>query len=282
MKTNEKNFEVMNMTELRTELEFLIDAFNDSTDAEERIDLDIKHKKYVDRYNHLSLHDAYGRCLSAEIPIKALAEMYYYDTIKTDDKKHTEVINGIERTVVTRSINEGYKRLSLVKFIEWCEEANKTVTASKHWRSECAKARNEVIEQIKRVMNSNADKNAISYSKIKAAMQKMFDALVFIKAPSGKNAIVANGEIARWVEKFSTDRKDSRTDDGEVKITGTVMSKQKWAILQMDALNKVFTGKKFEIFYGDEVPEDGAEAEEENAEVEKPATEDDKQNKADK
>lgn len=246
-----KNYENKTMAELRQELNDSVDAYNTSTDIKERVELQVEHKKIVDAYNELSLHTAYATCMKDANPIVALAKTYYYDTISVSDKPHKTEVNGVIKSTLTRAISESHKKLNLVKFIEWTEEFNKSVTADKNWRSKVEAARKVVEDQWKKFFESNKDSHSMSIGKTKRAIQDMFDALVYIKSETGKNAVIANGDIAKWVLGFANARKDSKVD-GKITITGTVLSKQTWATLQMDILHKAVENKTFDIVYGEE------------------------------
>ena len=251
-----KTIENMTMVELMAELRESVDKYNLSNDENERVELVLQQKEIVKKYNELSLLTTYGECLSAEHPIIALAETYYFPTISVKDNSHNEVVDGVVKVTHARSISDGDKRLILADFITWVEELNKSVTVEKQWRVKVGEARDVVEKQWKAFFAANKDSHAMSIGKTKKALQAMFDALVFIETPTGKNAVIADGKVAKWVLGFANTRKDSKVD-GKVAITGSVLSKRDWAILQMDALHMAVTGKDFEIFYGE--PEEDAE-----------------------
>lgn len=119
-------------------------------------------------------------------------------------------------------------------------------------------ARAVVENEWKKFFAAKGDTHAVSIGKTKKALQDMFDSLVFIKTETGKNAVIANGDIAKWVIGFANSRKDSKAD-GKITITGNVLPKATWATLQMDILHKAVTGKTFDIIFGD--PEEDAKPE---------------------
>lgn len=253
MKTNEM-YVGKTMAELLEELKKSVDAYNLSDDTKKRIDLAVEQKAIIEEYNKTSLYTAYGECLAAENPILALAQMYYYDTISVRDAVHTEVVDGVAKSTMTRGTKEGCKKLNLVKFIEWTEESNTSVVADKNWRTATDNARKVVANQWEKFFASGKDTHSMSIRKTKEALQKMFDALVYIESKRGNNAVIANGDIAKWVLGFANVRKDSKVD-GKTVISGTVLSKQQWATLQMDILHKAVEGKSFEIFFCDDTEE---------------------------
>lgn len=262
MKTT-KDYAVMTLEQLRDELNDSIDAYNTSTDIKERVEMQVEHKKIVDAYNELSLHTTYALCLKDENPIIKLAQTYYYETISVSDKPHKSEVDGVIKSTLTRGISDGNKKLNVVKFIEWAAECNTNVTADIKWRSTMDSARKVVETQWKKFFESGKDSHSMSIGKTKKALQEMFDALVYIKSETGKNAIIANGTVAKWVLGFSNTRKDFK-EDGKVKVTGSILSKQTWATLLLDILHMVVEKKTFDIVYGEE----DAETEEVETEAE--------------
>lgn len=249
-----KSFESMTMAEIRAELSTSVDKYNLSQNADERVELAMSHKDMVQAYNELSLLSVYGKCLAAEYPVVALAKTYYYDTISVKDTPHNEEVNGVMRSVVTRSITDGNAKLNLSKFITWTAECNKNVAAAKNW-AEVVEASRKVVEtEWKKYFASKGDTHSFSTKKVKEAIQKMFDAVVFIPSESGKNAMIATGDIAKWTIAHANERKDSKVETG-VNLKTTVLAKSRWGVLQMDALHMAAEGKTFDIVFGEEEPE---------------------------
>lgn len=265
-----KIIEGRTMSVVREELNASVDKYNLCENAVERVQLSVDHKKLAEEYNTLSMLSAYAECMKDETPLVALAKVYYYDTVSVKDAVHNEVIDGVQTSSVTRSVQDGCKKLNIVKFIEWTEEHNKSVAAAKDWRAKMEAARAVVENEWKKFFAAKGDTHAVSIGKTKKAIQSMFDALVFIACENNadKNAVIANGDIAKWVIGFANSRKDSKAD-GKVTITGAVLPKATWATLQMDILHKAVTGKDYEIVYGD--PEE--EAAEDAKAATKPAAE---------
>lgn len=248
-----KNFEEnRTMSIVRAELDASVDKYNLATDAIERVQLALEHKNLVQEFNELALLNAYAEFMRAEKPIVELAKAYYCDTISVKDNVHNEVIDGVMNSSITRSVNEGVKKLDLVKFIEWTEERNKSVANDKAWKVKVGAARNSIEAEWKKFFASGKDSHSMSIGKAKKALQAMFDALVFIPCENAtdKNAVIANGDIAKWVLGFANERKDAKID-GNVTISGNVLSRQKWNTLLLDILHKAVTGKTYEITYGE-------------------------------
>lgn len=249
-----KTLENRTMSVVLDELNKSVDKYNLATDAIERVQLAVDHKKLVEEYNALSLLNDYATFMKDENPIVALAKAYYYDTVSVKDNVHNEVDaeTGVMKSSVTRSVNDGTKKLDATKFIEWTEERNKSVAANKDWKVKISAARSSIEAEWKKFFASNKDSHSMSIGKAKKALQAMFDAVVFIPCENNKdkNAIIANGDIAKWVLGFANDRKDTKVD-GEIAITGSVLSKGKWNTLFMDILHKAVTGKTFDITFGE-------------------------------
>lgn len=240
------------------ELNKSVDKYNLSTNAVERVQLAVEHKNLATEYNELSLLNAYASFMADEKPIVALAKAYYYDTISVKDNVHNEVADGVMKSSVTRSVNEGCKKLDVTKFIEWTAERNRCVAADKSWKSAVSAARTVIETEWKKFFASKGDSHSMSIGKTKKALQTMFDALVVIPTEKGNNAIVANSDIAKWVLGFANTRKDSKID-GNVNIVGNVLPKQTWNTLLLDILHKAVAGKTYEIIFGE--PEENAVAE---------------------
>lgn len=251
-----KTVENRTMSVVLEELNNSVDKYNLATDAVERVQLAVEHKNLVQEYNELSLLCTYAECMADENPVVALAKMYYYDTVSVKDNVHNEVVDGVQKSTVTRSVNDGCKKLDVAKFIEWTEERNKSVAADKTWKTKIGAARNSIEAEWKKFFAAKGDSNSMSIGKAKKALQAMFDAIVFIPSETGKNAVIANGDIAKWVLGFANNRKDTKID-GNISITGNVLPKATWNTLCLDALHKAVTGKTYEIIFGE--PEEDAE-----------------------
>lgn len=260
-----ENTKIRTMDTIRTELDNSVEKYNLATDTAERIKLAAEHKTLVEEYNKLSLLSTYAKCMAAELPLVEFAKAYYYTAISVKDAAHEEVINGVSKTLMTRSVKDGDKKLDVTKFIEWTEERNKSVAAAKDWKTKTNAARNAVITEWKKYLESKGDSHAVSNSAIKRAVQDMFDSLVFIKSETGKNAVIATGAIAKWLVSMANSRKDAKVDKNVV-ITGNILPMATWRTLLLDVLHIAVTGKKFAIVYGD--PE--GEAQDKKSEAKQP------------
>ena len=241
------------------ELNESVDKYNLATDAIERANLAAKHKELAAEYNELSMLDAYATCMAEERPLVALAKMYEYSTISVKDTVHNEVVEGVKKSTVTRSVNEGSKKFNVTKFIEWTEERNKTVAYAKDWKSKTFAARNSIVAEWKKFFASNKDSHSMSIGKTKKALQAMFDALVFIEGDKGNNAIIANGDIAKFVLAFANDSKGFKDEEKNIVINGNVLPEKIWNPMLLNILYMAVAGKTYEVLYGE--PEEEAQTE---------------------
>ena len=248
----EKTFENRTMCVVLDELNKSVDKYNEA-EAAEKVQLALEHKKLVAEYNELSLLNAYAEFMKSEISVVALAKAFYYDTVNTKDNAHNETVNGVMKSTVTRSVTDNKKKLDVAKFIEWTEERNKSVAANKLWKSKVEAARKSIENEWKRFFASKSDKKDISIGKVKKATQDAFDALVFVPCENNKdkNAIIANGDIAKMLIAFANKLQDSFVD-GKVNIDGTILPKQTWNMLLLTALHLAVEGKSYKITYGTE------------------------------
>lgn len=256
-----KNLENRTMPTVLAELNASVDAYNASSDAIERAQLAAKHKELAAEFNELSLLNAYAGFMADEMPLVALAKTMYYKSVNVKDTAHNEVVNGVKKSSVTRSVKEGEKRLDVVKFIEWTEERNKSVAYAKDWKSKVGAARSSIVAEWKKFFDSNKDTHSMSIGKTKKALQAMFDALVFVPCAKNqdKNAVIANGDIAKFVLAFANEAADGKTEDGKIVITGSVIPDRIWKPMLLRVLNLAVEGKKYDIEYNE--PEEEAEPE---------------------
>lgn len=261
------------MSLVLNELNESVDKYNLATDAAEKVQLAVEQKNLVAEYNELSLLHSYATFMKAEIPVVELAKAYYYDTVSVKDNAHNEVDPETQamKSTVTRSVNDGKKKLDVAKFIEWTAERNKCVAADRSWRVEIGAARVSIENEWKRFFASKADKKDISIGSVKRATQKAFDALVFVPCENdkSKNAIIANGDVAKMLIAFANKLQDSFVD-GKVNIKGTILHPTTWNALLLTALHLAVEGKTYEVSYGteDEAAKNAGKKSEETATTE--------------
>lgn len=253
---------------IRKELVDKVDKFNLSEDNVERADLKVDMKKLVDEWNLTSMLSVYASCMEDEQPLVAFGKAYTYPSISTKEAPHSEVVNGVKRTVYTMSVDDGCKQMSLTKFLAWAKERNKDIAVDKQWLDKWVAAREEVNNQWKRIFASKAESSDLKIGQMKRKLQALFDALVFIEAAggSGKNAVVATGDMAKYALGLSNVRKvDLKKKTQKVQN----MSSQLWEQVGMDIWNMVCEGKTYTVVIGDEKPEEEA-PEEKSTEAKKP------------
>ena len=251
-----KSIENRTMATVLAELNESVDKYNLESDANVKVALAMKHRELVQEYNELSLLSAYSEFMKADVPVVALAKAYYYDTISVKDNAHNEVdpITKAMKSTTTRSVNEGKKKLDVAKFIDWTAERNKSIAADKSWRAAVNTARVSIENEWKRFFASKADEKKISIGAVKRATQKAFDAIVFIPCENSKdkNAIIANGDVAKMLIAFANKLQDNFVD-GKVNFTGTILHPTTWNGLLLTALHMAVENKTYDLVYGTEV-----------------------------
>lgn len=248
---------------IRNELTEAVDKYNLSTSADERAGLEVTMKNLVDEWNELSMLTAYSTFLDDESPLVAFGKAYTYATISTKDNKHKEVVDGVKRSISTRSVEDGFRQLSVSKFLNWAKEKNKTLTANAVWLDKFNAAREEVNKQWKRIFASKAENSDLKIGQMKRALQALFDVLVFVPAPSGKNALVATNDMAKYALGLSNVRKVDLKEKTQ-KVQN--MSSQLWEQVFMDIWHMVCSNKTYTVIIGDEEPEEEAKPEEKKSE----------------
>ncbi len=243
---------------IRNELMAKVDQYNLSTNADERAELEVAMKALVEEWNELSLLTAYSSFLDDAQPLVAFGRAYTYATISTKDNKHKEVVNGVKRSVSTRSVEDGFRQMSVTKFLAWAKESNRVLAADNLWIAKWGAAREEVNKQWKRIFSSKGENSELKIGQMKRALQNLFDALVFIEAEggSGKNAMVATGDMAKYALGVSNVRKVDLASKTQ-KVQN--MSTQLWEQIGMDIWHQVCANKSYTIVIGDEEPEEEAE-----------------------
>lgn len=239
---------------IRTELVDAVDRYNLSSDNTERSDLEITMKNLVEEWNELSLLTAYASFVEDAQPLVAFGKAYTYATISTKDHPHKEVVGGVKRTVHTLSVEDGVKQLSVTKFLNWAKESNRVLATDPLWLAKWNAAREEVNKQWKRVFAAKGENSELKIGQMKRTLQALFDALVFIEAAggSGKNALVADGDLAKYALGVSNERK---VDLAAKTLKVQNMSSQKWEQIGMDIWHMVCSAKTYEVVIGDEEPE---------------------------
>lgn len=242
---------------IHTELEAKVDQYNLTSDAVERAELREAMQNLTKEWNEGSMLTVYAKCLDAENPLLAFGVEYTYPTIGTKDAKHPAMVDGVKTTVFTMTIEDGERQMSLPKFLAWAKEGNHNITADKKWGDKWDAALADARSQWKRIFNTKADNTELKIGQMKKKLQDLFDSLVFIAADggSGKNALVATSDHARWILGLANERKvDKKTKEQKVQS----MSTQLWDKLAMDVWHQVCAKKGYTVIIGDEQTEEEA------------------------
>ena len=277
MKNTNSTYDNLTMQEIRTLLDKKVEAWNLADDISEKINLEVEMADLTQRYNELSMLSVYAKCLADEQPSVAFIKAYYYPVISTKKTQCKDIEDGKSKSYYVYSVKETdnkgnrlVKNLELVKFLDWTADRNKLAAYAKDWKSKTNAARRVINGECEKQVNSK-DGYKISKTKIKTALQAMFDSLVFIPSETGKNAVVASGTIAGLIVHLAADLKEEY-NDGSPDFTPEFLRDKKWYKLVMQFLNIAVTGKTLKPVYGE--PEDPAKAKAKaKAKADAPATE---------
>ena len=250
-------YENLTMDEIRNLLDEKVDAWNDAVELDEKISLEVDMADLTQKYNELSMLNVYATCLADAQPVVAFVKTYYYHVLSVKKTVCSDIGNdGKKKSYVVCSIKETdnngeklVKELDLVKFIEWTATRNKLVAAEKDWKSKMNTARKVINSECEKQVNSK-DGYKISKTKIKKALQDMFNSLVFIKSEKGNNAVIANGKTAGLIVHLAADLKTENVK-GSPEHTFEFLRDKKWHRLVMQFLNMAVTGKDFSVVYGE-------------------------------
>lgn len=258
-----KKNEVRTLSVILNEINEKVNEYNGLNEADpKRAELTVFTKKLVEEYNELSLLTVFGKCMATALPLKAFVETFAYNVVSVADKPHKELQpDGSKKDVYTRSVTEKDRMLDLAKFIDWAAESNKQVAHSKDWRKLMLTAKQAVKTEWKKYLASKGDSHSVSTRKMKAALQDMFDALIFIATEKGSNSVVASGAIAKFV--FAGANKLNPSVDAEASDLD-ILPESNWKVLVMKSLRTAVTGKEIIINYN-EGEDEAAEAKAEEA-----------------
>ena len=263
-----KKNEVRTLSVILEEINAKVEEYNKLPETDpKRAELTVDTKNLTNEYNELSLLTVYSKCMEAELPLKTFVETFSYNTVSTADKPHKEVqADGSKKDVYTRSVTEKDRMLDLAKFIDWASEANKQVANSKDWRKKVLAAKQAIKTEWKKYLSSKGDSHSVSTRKMKAALQEMFDALIFIAGANGNNSVVASSSIAKHA--FAGANKLNPSVDIDASDVD-ILPESNWKTIQMKALRSAVTGKELIANFNEE--EDEAAEEQANAEPEETA-----------
>ena len=258
MSKNEKNtaIESMTMPEAMAALNDLVEKYNNSMDAAERVKMELEAGLLTKQHNTLSLLTAYATVIADNNPIVALAKAYNYPVVSFKTKLADAIVDGKVKKVKVASIENGVKTHDLYAFMEWTASHNRKVAHAIDWKPKAEAARAAINDEWKKFMESD-DGYKMSKTAIKNAVQSMFDALVFIPCENNpeKNAVIAKGDIANYLIALAA-RLKVEVDDGKINFKVDFMSGSNWKSKAFDVLHMAIEGKTFDVVYGD--PEESA------------------------
>lgn len=263
-----KKNEVRTLSVILNEINEKVEEYNNLPETDtKRAELTVTTKNLVTEYNELSLLTVYAKCMKAELPLKAFVETYSYNTVNTADKPHKETQeDGSKKDVYTRSVTEKERMMDLAKFIDWAAEANHQVANSKDWRKKVLAAKQVIKTEWKKYLASKGESHSVSTRKMKAALQDMFNALIFIPTAKGDNSVVATGSIAKIA--FAGANKLNPAVDVDASDVD-ILPESNWKVIQMKALRSAVTGKELIADFNE--AEDEADEKQANTEPEEAA-----------
>ena len=246
------------LQELREMLDNAVNTHNATENYKERLEMRSEHKDIADAYNELSLLTVYAKCMKAEKPLIEFTKTFFYTTVSVKYVPQNQEKDGVVKSTEVGSVVEKTEtRLKLYKFIDWAQAANKSVTADKSWKSICASSRDAINKEWKKFMDST-DGTKMSKTAVKKAVQKAFDALVFIESEKGLNAIIAkNDNSANYIIPVAAKLKVN-SKDNKPKHTINFLNEKDWEDRLFDMFHMAVEGKTFEVIYGQPV-EDAVE-----------------------
>ena len=258
-----KMYENLTLDQLRAMLDEAVEKHNTADNSVARVEARIECKDIEEAYNELSLRTVYADCMKEEQPLVAFVKKFYYHTVSTKTKVDNDVVDGVAKSLEVASVVENDRKMSLFKFIDWAKDRNKFITKDKNYKTATNNARN-AINAVWEDFKNSKDKTEMSKNAIKKALQPMFDALVFIKGKSGKNAVIATGDIAFYIIALAGELKTVADDKKKPNFNIEFLKKQAWDGHILNMLHMAVEGKTFDVVYGDPenaVPEDEVEAE---------------------
>jgi hypothetical protein len=271
-----KTYENLTLDQLRAMLDETVEKHNEAENSATRIEARVEIKDIEEAYNELSLLTVYSKCMEDAQPLVAFVKKFYYPTVSVKVKAVNEVVDGVAKSSEAASVTENDRKMSLFKFIDWAKERNKFITADKNYKVETNKARKAINELWENFKNSK-DKTEMSKNAVKKVLQPMFDALIFIKGKSGKNAVIANGDTAFYIIALAGELKTTADDNKNPNFTIEFLKSKSWDGHILNMLKMAVEGKTFDVVYGD--PEEEV-AEKAKPEVKKDKTEAEPETKA--
>lgn len=257
-----KTYENLTLDQLRAMLDETVDKHNEAENSIARVEAYAEAKDIADAYTELSLLTVYANCMKDDQPLVAFVKTFYYHTVSVKVAISNEVVDGVAKSSEVASVVENDRKMSLFKFIDWAKDRNKTITVDRYYKTATNKARNAINTIWENFQNSK-DKTEMSKNAVKKALQPMFDALIFIKGKSGKNAVIATGDIAFYIIALAAELKTTADDNKKPNFNIEFLKSKAWDGHILNMLHMAVEGKTFDVVYGDPEEEvaDNAEAE---------------------
>lgn len=244
------------LAEIKAEFLGKVAQYDASENVAERSTLKGEIDKLVEEYNEASRYNSYVDCLNSDTPMLNFIKAYDYPVISATTKKGD---------IKLKVKDDGKAVHDLWDFVEFCEGANKSVTAALDWKSRATDARDTLLAQVKEFVEEGTD---VKPGDFKVALQEAFDSVVFVAGAKGKNAVIATSKNVRLF-LITCSRIDYKN------FKAQFAGEQTWKKHFFAFLNCAVANKTFDIIYGDNdsvAVESEAEAEAEAQEAPKAET----------
>lgn len=234
----EKNLEGKTLVQYMDMLKDTVQKHNDTKDAHERAKLKIEADKIVEAYNITSLQTAYANVLEQENPMLAFIKKYQYPVVKVGTSKETSDLEVKDSNTKGEPLTEVF---NLWDFVAYCEDLNKQVTVALDWKSKAAAACEILKTQVQEYNDNGTPMGVI---KLQTAIQAMFDSIVKVTTPTGKNAVIVKAKEIR-IMQTSCGSMDVK------KFVAKYASAKTWQKQTFALLHGAVEGKEFTCIYGD-------------------------------
>jgi hypothetical protein len=231
--------------QILAELRETVESHNKSEVPAERVKLRIQAEKLQENYRNTSKLTAYATCLEAANPMLAFVKMYKFPVVSVGSSKETGNLTVKAEDSDGEKLTEVF---NLWDFVSWAEGRNKQVTVALDWKSKSDEACKLLRTQVQEYHDNGT---AMGVIKLQTALQVMFDSIVKVTAPTGRNAIIIKSKEVRLLQT-SCGSMDVK------KFVAKYATTKTWQKLTFALLHGAIEGKDFTCVYGDEESKDAS------------------------
>ena len=252
MAKNTIKIESKTLEQIMQELEIAVTTYNTAEKLNERTKAREDADKLCADYNEAAKHSVYADCLATEEPMLTFIKKYEYEVIKVSLDTKTALLTIKTEGAKGKKFTE---LLNLWDFDKYCKSLNRQVTAALDWDSKSDAAKEVLIENLGKYVENGHEMHV---GKLQEALQEVFDSIIMIAAPSGKNAVRIASKQVRTI--YTTSGKEDFK-----KLQVMYGREDNWQKKVLGYLHVAVAGKDFVRIYGE--PKDAkATATEETAE----------------